>query len=158
MRSLYLALLINLTITPNHLSLFTSLLLPPSIRYDTIPTSWKLSRHLVIRHGQGQDEMAGRMTPDKSTSPGPEFRGHKSTFLAHPESDVNLVKLHALRQDMIIEPLNSILITGITNNPLRTIGAVKITLLSLRNSEELTKPIIRKWNPLPGFCKLKQGQ
>ena len=41
---------------------------------------------------------------------------------------MNLVKLHALRQDMIIEPLNSILITDISNNPVGTIGTVKITV------------------------------
>ena len=41
---------------------------------------------------------------------------------------MNLIKLHALRQEMLIEPLNSILITGITNDPVRTIGNVKINI------------------------------
>ena len=54
-----------------------------------------------------------------------EFRGPRVTFLVKPGFDVNLVKLHALRQDMIIEPLHSILITGITNDPVKTIGIVR---------------------------------
>ena len=41
---------------------------------------------------------------------------------------MNLEKLQALRQEMLIEPLNSILITGITNDLVRTIGTVKITI------------------------------
>ena len=57
-----------------------------------------------------------------------EFRGPRETFLVDPGSDVNLVKLHALRQDMIIEPANAILITSITNDPVKRIGTVKITI------------------------------
>ena len=34
----------------------------------------------------------------------PEFRGPRATFLVDPSSDVNLVKLHFLRQNMIIKP------------------------------------------------------
>ena len=58
-----------------------------------------------------------------------EFRAPRATFLVNPGSDVNLVKLRALRQDMIVEFLNSILVTSITNDPVKTIGAVKITIL-----------------------------
>ena len=61
----------------------------------------------------------------------PEFRNPKTSFLDDSRSDVNLVKLHALRQETIIESSNSISITGITNDPVTIIGTVKITIFKV---------------------------
>ena len=59
----------------------------------------------VLRTGRGQKDLP----VVKLTAP--EFQGHTANFLVDPGSDVNVVKLHALRQEMLIECLNSIFIT-----------------------------------------------
>ena len=60
----------------------------------------------------------------------PEFRNSKASFLVDPGSDVNLIKLSALRQELILDPKRSIPITGITNHPVITIGTINLSILN----------------------------
>ena len=60
----------------------------------------------------------------------PEFRNPRASFLVDPGSDINLIKLRALQKEIIIEKLNRISITGITNELVKTIGTVQVTIFN----------------------------
>ena len=59
-----------------------------------------------------------------------EFRNPRASFLVDPGSDINLIKLRALQKEIIIETFNCISITGITNELVKTIGTVQVTIFS----------------------------
>ena len=60
----------------------------------------------------------------------PKFRKKKASFLMDPGSDVNLIKLSALRSELILVPKKSISITEITNYPSITIDTIKFLILN----------------------------
>ena len=60
----------------------------------------------------------------------PEFQNPRASFLVDPGSDINLIKLRALQKEIIIETLNCIAITGITNELVKMIGTVQVTIFS----------------------------
>ena len=60
----------------------------------------------------------------------PEFRNSIASFLVDLGSDVNLIKLSALRQELILDPKRSIQFTGITNYPVITIGTINLSILN----------------------------
>ena len=48
-----------------------------------------------------------------------------------PGSDLNLIQTEALIPELEFDPKNSVLLAGITNHPVRTIGTLKIPILDI---------------------------
>ena len=58
-----------------------------------------------------------------------KFRNHSAEFLVDPGTDMNLIKTEALLPELELDPKNSVLLAGITNDPVRTIGTLKVPIL-----------------------------
>ena len=59
----------------------------------------------------------------------PSFRNPITTFLVDPGSDLNLIKTQALLPESTFNPQQSVLLAGITDHPVRTIGTIEIPVL-----------------------------
>ena len=86
----------------------------------------------------------------------------KASFLADPASNVNLIKLSALRQELILNPKKSIPIMGITNHSVIKISTINLLFLNtlvefhaMENSIPISpdgilgRPYLRQEHPTP---------